>query len=69
MLQAEGEQDGLYRGGVPALRLALPTLPLHVGAVPRDGAAGGTLDIDGRDQLVLIDQPVLDHLGWTRTGG
>lgn len=49
--------------GVLALCPSLPTLPLHVDAVPGDGAAGGTLDVDGGDKLVLIDQPVLDHLG------
>lgn len=63
VLQVDGEQDGLCWGGSQLYS----RLPLHVGAVAGDGAAGGPLDIDGGDELVLIDQLVLDHLGGTRT--
>lgn len=50
------------RGTPGSLPGFFPPFPLHVDTVPGDGATGGSLDVDGGDQLVLIDQPVLNHL-------
>lgn len=57
-----GVKAGLIQGGIQALPGFFHPLPLHIDTVPSDGATGGSLDIDGGDQLVLIDQLVFDHL-------